>query len=112
MKETDDIFFREIMSKSKLEVPSYDFDDKVMGLIKKHLKEKKSISRDIRLSWLFFVFGLAFGIMVTLLFMDSHITFLGVSLNSLTMPFLIVFVIALVTQFDSFKDFYRNMAGY
>jgi hypothetical protein len=110
MKETDadDIYFREIMAKSKLEVPFSDFDDKVMGLIEKKLLEKKSISRDIKLSWFFFIFGAASGIMVSVFLSHSDVALFGISLDNLTMPFVIVFAAALMTQLDTFKEFYRK----
>ena len=45
MKEidTEDTFFKEIMSKSELDVPFADFEDNVMGLIEKRHSKKVSI---------------------------------------------------------------------
>jgi hypothetical protein len=109
MKETDsEQTFHEIMSKSRLEVPFPDFEDKIMGLIEKKLSKKVSISRDIKLSWVFFILGSTFGIIVTILLPKIQQPVLGINLNKLTIPFLIIFAYLLFSQFDSLIDFYKG----
>lgn len=110
MKETDseETFFREIMSKSKLDVPFEDFDDNVMGLIEKRLSKKASISRDIKLSWVFFIFGSIFGIIVTLILPKIQQPVFGIPSDKFILPFLIIFSFLLLTQIDNLIDFYRK----
>ncbi len=109
MKETDsEQTFREIMFQSKLEVPFPDFEDRMMGLIEKRLSKKVSITRDIKLSWVFFIFGAAFGIIVTILLPKIQQPVFGINLNKLTMPFLIIFSFLLLSQIDSLIDFYHR----
>jgi len=109
MKETDsEQTFRKIISKSRLKVPFPNFEDKMMGLIEKKLSKKVSISRDIKLSWLFFILGSTFGIIVTILLPKIQQPVLGINLNKLTIPFLIMFAFLLLSQIDSLIDFYKG----
>jgi hypothetical protein len=109
MKETDsELTFREMMSKSKLEVPFPEFEDKVMGLIKRKLSRKLSINRDIKLSWLFFILGSAIGIIVTSLLTSIQQPVLGMDKAILTMTFLIVFSFLLLSHLDCLIDFYKR----
>jgi len=106
MKETDseDAFFREIISKSKLDIPFSDFDDNVMKSITKRYSTKTSLIRDLKLSWLFFILGLILGIMFPIVlprFVDS---FLGIPLDKIALPFLIILSYVLLTQFDSLMN--------
>jgi hypothetical protein len=110
MKENDleETFFREIMSKSKLDVPFKDFDDNVMGLIEKKLSRKSSISRDIKLSWVFFIFGSLFGIIVTIALPKIKQSVFGIQSDKLILPFLIIFAFLILNQIDNLIEFYRN----
>ena len=106
MKETDseDTFFREIISKSKLDIPFSDFDDNVMKSLTKRYSTKTSLIRDIKISWLFFTLGLILGIMIPIVlprFVDS---FLGIPLDKIALPFLIILSFVLLTQFDSLMN--------
>jgi hypothetical protein len=110
MKETDseEAFVREIMSKSKLDVPFTDFDDNVMRLIEKRISKRSSISKDIKLSWLFFIFGSIFGTIVALALPKINQPVFGIPSDRLILPFLIIFSFLLLTQIDNLIDFYRN----
>jgi hypothetical protein len=109
MKETDsEQTLREIMSKSKLEVPSPDFEDKIMGLIDNGISKKVSISRDIILSWIFFILGSAFGIIITILLPKIQQPVLGINFEKLSIPFRIIFVFLLLSQIDNLIDFYKG----
>lgn len=110
MKETDseDTFFREIMSKSMLNVPFKDFDDNVMGQIEKRLAKKSSTSKEIKLSWVFFILGSLFGIVVTFVLPKIELSVFGIHSDKLILPFLIIFAFLLLTQIDNLIDFYGN----
>jgi hypothetical protein len=109
MKEIDseDTFFMEIMSKSKLDVPSKNFDDDVMKLIEMRLSKKVSRMRDIVLSWIFFILGSTFGIIATILISKLKETFWGIPSDKITILFLIIFSFLVTTQLDSLIDFYK-----
>jgi len=110
MKEidTEDAFFKEIMSKSELDVPFPDFEDNVMGLIEKRLSKKVSITRDIKLSWIFFILGSTFGIIVIIILPKLHVSVGGITMDKLTIPFLIIFSYLVMTQLDCLIDFYKR----
>ena len=109
MRETDsEQTFREMMSKSRLEVPFPDFEDKIMGFIEKKLSSKVSISRDIKLSWVFFILGSTFGIIVTILLPKIQQPVFGIDIDNLIIPFLIIFSFLLLSQIDSLTDFYKR----
>jgi len=110
MKESDteETFFKEIMLKSKLEVPFSDFDDKVMGLIKKRHSQNASISRDLKLSWIFFILGSTFGIAVSIILTQIQEPIMGIQLSILRIPLLIIFAFLLMTHFDSLIDYYKG----
>jgi hypothetical protein len=107
-KDTDEKFFRKIMSKSKLDVPFSDFDDKIMLLIEKRLSKRTLISRDIKISWVFFIIGSCFGIIVTIILPKLQESVLGFPLDKFTIPFLIIFSSLLMTQLDSLIHFYKR----
>ena len=104
----DEAFFREIMSKSKLEIPFSDFDDKLMELILKRHSKKPSITRDIRLSWIFFILGSTFGIIISIILPRFEQTIFGIPTEDFKLLFLIIFAFLLVTQFDSLMDIYKR----
>jgi hypothetical protein len=110
MKEIDseDTYFKEIMSNSRLDVPFLDFDNKVMGLIEKRLSKKVSITRDIKLSWLFFILGSIFGIIVSIMLPKLQDSMIGIPIEKITIIFLIVFSYIIMTQLDNFIDFYKR----
>jgi hypothetical protein len=110
MKKTDteETFFREIMSKSKLSVPFSDFEDNVMILIDKKLSKKSSISRDFKLSWIFFIVGTTFGTILSIILPKLQMSVLGIPLDKLTIPYLTVFSFLLVIQLDNLINFYKR----
>lgn len=110
MKEnmSEETFFREIMSKSKLEVPFSDFDDNVMMAVEKKVSRKESISGDLKLSWIFFIIGSVFGIAVSIALPAIREPVFGLHLNNLLIPFQIVFVLLLVSQLDNLVSFYNK----
>ena len=110
MKETDteETFFHEIMSKSKLEMPFSDFDDKVMGLIKKRHLKNVFISKDLKLSWIFFILGSTFGIVVSIILPKIQEPIWGIHLDILRIPSLIILAFLLMTHLDNLIDFYKR----
>ena len=106
--DTEDAFYKEIMSKSKLDVPFPDFEDNVMGLIEKRLSKKVSIMRDVKLSWIFFILGSTFGIILAIVLPKFRMTIMGISIDKFTIPFLIIFSFLILTQLDSLIGFYKR----
>ena len=109
MKNTDsEETFSKIMAKSKLSVPFTDFDDKVMGLIENNFSKKVSISRELKLSWVFFILGSFFGIVFTILLPMIQQPVFGIHLDKIRIPFLIIISLLILTQLDNLIDFYKK----
>ena len=58
----EDIQLQNILSKSRKEMPFHDFEDELMIEIFKERDRKRSVLKNIKLSWLFFIIGLISGI--------------------------------------------------
>ncbi len=109
MKEekSEEAFFKELMSKSKLEFPFPDLEDNVMLLIESDQKKQNTIQRDLRLSWIFFLLGSAFGIAISILLPKIQTSVSGLSLDKFTIPFQILFTFLFITQLNNLIDYYR-----
>ena len=102
MKEainTDD-YFRNILSKSKLELPFPDFEDQVMYQIEKKNALEPPSAKDIKLSCIFFILGTAFGLFISLILPKIQESIFGIDLTKLAVPFQIGFVILVFLQID------------
>ena len=91
---------RSLIRHSKLEINLPDFEDKVMDAIREKKAGEKSILKNIRLSWFFFIIGLGLGLVVTNLFSSFEFEFLGDNSNIMILVFEIALVAVLATQFD------------
>lgn len=102
MEEKD---FRKIMQHSKLEIQFPGFEDIVMEKI--HAKEasRRSVVKNLKISWIFFFIGTFFGLFVTQFIADIRLPFLGENSKLILMvgEILIIFVIA--SQFDNLLRF-------
>ena len=58
----EDIQLKNILSKSRKEMPFHDFEDELMIEIYKERDRKRSVLKNIKLSWLFFIIGMISGI--------------------------------------------------
>jgi len=80
---------KRLLSESRLEIPSDDFENRLMTRIKTEVKKERSIDRNIRLSWLFFVLGTAFGLLLSVILSPVK-TILGFPVSGLRLPVYIV----------------------
>lgn len=100
--KTDDNF-RRVISRAKLEIPSRNFEDKVMEKIFYTAAIQKQRNRNIRLSWIFLLFT-ALLIPAVILFLTSHfqlgiLTGLGIrfsGIGQILMPAGIIICAAIV----------------
>jgi len=84
-----DKYFRELLSDSKREMPFNDFEDELMAGIHREYAKSKSVLRDIRLSWIFFLLGLISGIVLDLT--PQSLTLLsGLSLSGSILPVAVI----------------------
>lgn len=92
---------KEWMQHSKLEIKLPDFEENVMDAIREKQASEKSVWKNIRWSWFFFLVGLALGLVATTLFASFEFEFLG-SNNSriVLLVFEIIVIFILASQFD------------
>ena len=102
MKESD---FKNMIQNSKLEIQFPDFEENVMDQIYAKETSRRSVWRNLKLSWIFFVIGTFFGIFATQFLADIRVPFLGENSKLILLfgEILIVFVVA--SQFDNLVRF-------
>lgn len=110
MKEekSEETFFNELMSKSKLEFPFPDFEDNVMRIVESNQKKQNIIQKDLRLSWIFFLLGSSFGIAISILLPKLQEPIFGLSVDKFTIPFQILFIFLFITQLNNLMDYYSK----
>lgn len=110
MKEekSEETFFNEVMSKSRLTFPFPDLEDNIMRIVQLNQKKKKAIHRDIRISWMFFLFGSFFGVTISILLPGFQEPIFGMSLDKFAIPFQILFTFLFITQLNNLLDFYNK----
>lgn len=100
MHSDKDPQFKELMSKSKLNMPFPDFEDDVIMQIKKQEKNKQSLSRNLKVSWLSFFAGIILGIILTVQLFQLRIEGLGVNSEIIELIFQLVFSIFVIFSLD------------
>ena len=108
---SEDDFFKDIMSRSKLELPFDDFEDIVMGQIEKEVLHAHDFSKEFRLSRFFFIMGSLFGIILSVLLTQIHEPIFGINPVNLTLLFEIVFASVLFTQIETLIRFRKWMTA-
>jgi len=98
MKESE---FKNMIQNSKLEIQFPDFENKVMEQVYAKEASRRSVWKNLKISWIFFFVGTFFGIFVTQFLSDIQIPFLGADSKLILLggEILIVFVVA--SQFDN-----------
>ncbi len=69
--------FKNILSEKEEKSLPDNFDDNMMTLIRKHASNKATSKQYIRLMYLFFVLGIAFGVVIAFTVVSIDFTFLG-----------------------------------
>lgn len=117
MKQTEEEFFKRLLSTSKLEMPFPDFEENIMSQIKQEKIHQQLLSRDIKLSWVFFSIMVLLGISISLMFtqLPSYISI--IPSNSLKIAFELIFVVFVLIQIDSlikypFKGFEGHLKNH
>jgi hypothetical protein len=93
--------FKELMELSKLEIQFPDFEEQVMESVRKEEAYKKSIWRNIRWSWFFFLCGLMLGLVLTNVLAEFEAQYFGENSKLGLYAIEIFIVIILSFQFDN-----------
>ena len=108
LNNKDHEFFKNIISKSKLEVPFSDFEDVVMSEINKQVVVPFT-SRELKFSLLFFVLGTIVGIIISVALANIKGLFFGLSPKLASMMFQVLFATLIFTQTETFIKLVKNL---
>jgi hypothetical protein len=106
--EKEDRYFREIMSKSRLEMPFPDFEDQVMMQIERQ-PLRQGYSKEIKLAWIFFIAGSVFGMVISWILPSMQQRIFGIDPKNIAICFQIVFVVLLFTQIETLLDLVKKV---
>lgn len=95
---------KNLMSKSKLEIPFSDFENNVMAEIENSQIRQSTISKDVKLSWVFFVIGSVFGITISILLPLLDEPLFGIRSEVIAIIFQLTFV---ALFFSRLEDFFK-----
>lgn len=102
MKRTEEEFFKDLITKSKLEMPSTDFEEQVMMHIKKeNIYQQQRVPREIKWSWVFMAVIIVLGITTSMLITQLHTFIPGIDAHSLKRVFDFVFICFALQQLDA-----------
>ena len=97
--------FKKLMGYSELKVEFPDFEDKVMKAVVEGKVNKKSVSKNIRLAWFFFLAGLTLGLIATNFIADIELRYFGENSNLVLLAIEVLIVLIFTTQFDNLIRF-------
>lgn len=108
-KKSEEEFFKDIMSKSKLNLPFPDFEDEVMLQIKSQELTSEISSKNIKRSWLVFVSGIIFGILLSVQLQHLDISLFGISPDNMLLVFQLLFTLFVLFSLDSLIQYTRKL---
>ncbi|MFI1771242.1 FUSC family protein [Thalassobellus citreus] len=108
LNKKEEYFFKEIMSKSKLEMPFSDFENITMHKIegKEH---KVNTYRETKNSLIGFVAGTVFGIVISFLLLYIKEPIFGYNPQIVALIFQITFTTVLFTQLNTFLKIFSTL---
>lgn len=102
MEEKD---FKNMMQMSKLEIQFPDFEEQIMEQIHKKETSRRSVWKNLKISWLFLFIGAFLGIFLTQFLSNIQIPFFGEK-SKLVLLFVEIFIVLVVaSQFDTLFRF-------
>ena len=108
MDKNENELFTSLLSESKLEMPFSDFEDMVMYEIEQKEISKSSISKDLKLSLIFFVLGTIFGVVISILLQQLEKPVFGINPKVLSLFFQITFAVILFTQMEAILKLFKR----
>ncbi|MBS2211518.1 hypothetical protein KEM09_08905 [Carboxylicivirga mesophila] len=100
MEELNDRKLKSLLKDSRVEMPFSDFETKLMTRVKSELHGRRSVVKSIRLSWLFFVLGAFFGLVLNILLPWMPFELAGISLHFIKYPILLITLVVIIWQLD------------
>ncbi len=101
--------FSSLMRKGKLEMPFSDFEENTMKRIDAELKYKTSIHRSSRISFIFFVLGTGFGLVVNSMLANADDFIMGISPDTVLIAFQVIFVLTVIVQSENIYKLFTKL---
>lgn len=105
MKQTEEEFFKDLISKSNLEMPAPDFEETVMTQIKREKIPQQFLSREIKLSWVFIVIVIFLGAGISLLISQLQSFYFDIPLHSVKTVFEFIFIVFVLLQIETLMKY-------
>jgi hypothetical protein len=99
-RDYNDRHLSQLMQKSRLEMPFSDFEETVMLRIQKETVQEQIVSRDRKLSFIFFISGTCLGLILNFILQQVHSTFLNIPSDTILLVFQTGFVLLFLIQLD------------
>ncbi len=109
--DKEEKLIRELMGKSVAKMPFSDFEDKLMEQIHRGKESSRSLLKDIKLSWFFFVVGTVFGLVISIVVGQMQGTIFGYPAQRVLIIAQAVFVVFALSQFDRLIGLAGNNSG-
>jgi hypothetical protein len=110
MKEmNEDLFFKEIINKSKLSIPTSNFDDNVLMEIEEYERLESEASGDIKFSWLFFLAGTFFGVILSIVLPKVKAPFFGISPENIVLIFYSIFSLFILFSLEALVKYTKKV---
>ena len=106
--EKEEKLIRELMEKSRREMPFVDFENKLMEQIHMEADRSRSFLKDVKLSWFFFIIGSCFGLFLSVIAGQTKEIILGFPAQQIILVAQVVFVVLLLSQFDKLIELTRR----
>ncbi len=89
-----------LLERKETPEPSDTLDDQIMAIISQKVEQSTSNRKSLKLAWFFFLFGLAAGITISTIFVNTDTILLGLNLsdNGLIIQILCASVILLLFE--------------
>jgi hypothetical protein len=108
IEQQEEIYFKELMSGSRLEMPFSDFEENVMMEIERRFIRENFLAREIKLSWVFFIAGSVFGTLISWILLGMDQKILGIDTKYLAVCFQMFFIVVLFTQLETLMGFLKK----
>src|SRR5690625_7239713 len=92
-QRANDSSFKYLMASSRIEMPFDEFEDELMAEISRREKRKGSFAKNVTLSWIFFLAGTLFGVIITLLLPEVSLPLPGMASDLLITIFQVFFAL-------------------
>lgn len=107
MNSRKEKYFKQLMSKSKLEMPDKNFEDKMMSKIEAEIMMKKMPS-SIKVGWVLILVTAVLGILASYLLAGVEFTIFNIQISNLKLLLELALTVFILSQIDTMIKFTKN----